>query len=487
MMLSTLEEYFKGNHELFKGLAVDQLEPAESEGGWKKHIVFHFDFASGNFTRDGINVLHDRIKLTLNSVSEEHDLPNPTSGSISFKLETMIRNARKKTGLPVVVLFDEYDQPLNQNLMDAEKLLPLRDEMRAFFATLKSSSSNIRFAMLTGVTKFSGVTLFSGINQLFDISMSQQFADICGITQVELENNFSEEIQALGEENQLTYPETIEKMREYYDGYNFAGNGTKVYNPFSTVNILARKEFDDIWYASGSPSFLIQLIENMPINLTAAFQGDISFNVNMLKNFDPTNPDLITLLYQTGYLTIVKKLSSENYQLGFPNQEVRQGFLDSLATKFAKPISNAPSSPSLMGLNLLEGNIETFIQRLSAFYTSVPYFSSNNNEADFQSLFFAVISGTGLDPILEKPNSTGAADAIVLTNEFIYIFEFKINPGNRKNSTLAKNALKQIENQGYAKKYELDPSEKRSIFKIGIVFDMETKTIGDWAVANAKN
>ncbi|MDR2538505.1 MAG: AAA family ATPase, partial [Bifidobacteriaceae bacterium] len=164
MMLSTLEEYFKGNHELFRGLAADQLEPPESEGGWKEHIVFHFDFASGVFQNNGINELHDNINNTFSDVVRKHNLELPKIHSLTAKFQNLINQAAEKSGLPVVILFDEYDQPLNQNLMDYDKLQPLRNEMRAFFSILKTASENIRFAMLTGVTKFSGVTLFSGVN-----------------------------------------------------------------------------------------------------------------------------------------------------------------------------------------------------------------------------------------------------------------------------------------------------------------------------------
>jgi hypothetical protein len=486
MMLSTLEEYFLGNHKLFKGLAIDQLEPSESEGGWKKHIVFHFDFASGNFEKNGIDELHDTIDYTLENVASKNELTIPNTRSYSIKFQNLIDQAAIKSNHPVVILFDEYDQPLNQNLMNVEKLLPLRDEMRAFFATLKSSSSNIRFAMLTGVTKFSGVTLFSGINQLFDISMNQQFADICGITQVELENNFSEEIQALGEKINRSYAQTIEKLRTYYDGYDFTGDGIRVYNPFSTIRILAEQKFKNYWFASGTPSFLIKLIRDTYFDVAPIFNDSLSLLDDQFENFTPESPDLISLLYQTGYVTI-KSTSNSLYNLGFPNEEVKYGFTNSLIKNFATNNLTRNNSLDYLVTDIIKGDIEEFIQRLRAYFAGIPYDLNNKNEKDFQTRFWDIIHMIGIKIDVEVHSAIGSADAVISTDQFLYIFELKIKSLDQDGDKLAQSALQQIESRGYAKKYELDINESRKIFKVALVFDTETRTITDWAIANAES
>jgi hypothetical protein len=482
MMLSTLEEYFKGNHELFRGLAADQLEPPESEGGWKEHIVFHFDFASGVFQNNGINELHDNINNTFSDVVRKHNLELPQIHSLTTKFQNLIDQAAEKSGLPVVILFDEYDQPLNQNLMDYDKLQPLRNEMRAFFSILKTASENIRFAMLTGVTKFSGVTLFSGVNQLFDISMSQQYADICGITQNELEVNFPQELSRLAKAQQLSCTDTLEIVQKKYDGYDFAGGGTKVYNPFSTIRVLAEKEFNNYWFSSGTPSFLIDLIQTKHFDIAPIFDNQISLSKNQLENFATEKPSLIPLLYQTGYLTI-KDFDEGEFDLGFPNQEVEYGFVNSLIERLTQSDTLVDSSFDALISNIRKGNINEFVQRLTAIFSKIPYDLDNKTEKHFQTLFWFLLDLIGMQIAVEVHSAYGSADAIISTKKFTYIFELKVKTEGQDGEKLAETALQQIEDQGYAKPFKQNPDEKRKIIKVGLVFDSETRTVSDYKIS----
>jgi hypothetical protein len=481
MMLSTLEEYFKGNHKLFRGLAADQLEPPESEGGWKKHIVFHFDFAGGNFEHNGIRELHDQIDYTFNQVIGDYGLDTPKMHSYPAKFRSLIGQATNQSGLPIIILFDEYDQPLNQNLMNYEKLQPLRDEMRAFFSVLKTASEDIRFAMLTGVTKFSGVTLFSGVNQLFDISMENPYADICGITQTELEKNFQNEITALGNRNRLSYNDTVKKMQNRYDGYDFTGDKIKVYNPFSTIRVLSTQKFRDYWFASGTPSFLIKLVKEKHFDVAPIFNNSITLLEEQFENFTPESPDLISLLYQTGYITI-KDASKNSFKLGFPNQEVKYGFTNSLTKYFGVNNRIKTNSLDYLATNIIDGNIEELIQRLQAYFAGIPYDLNNKTEKDFQTRFRDLFHLIGVQIEVEVHSAIGSADAIILADDFIYVFELKVKQPKQNGEKLAQSALQQIENRGYVQQYELDPNENRTIIKVGLVFDSETRTISDFAI-----
>jgi hypothetical protein len=333
LMMSTLKSYFEGRDDLFKGLAAEKLEPSKENGGWQEHVVFHFDFSAGDYVHDALNALHDQVVACLKPI-EEHCGIVAVDDKMAYntRFTNAVKAATEKSGRKVVVLIDEYDKPMLQRLEKGEKEQEIvRTRLQGFYSALKPLDPYIRFAFLTGVTRFSQLSLFSDLNQLNDISFDKEYSAICGITQGELEANFAVEIEQLAKENSLTYAETLAKLQVEYDGYDFTGAGVKVYNPFSTINVLAKREFSNYWFRTGTPSLLVREIQRTKFDIPD-FENDIAESKDDIRDYRPGNDDIIPLLFQTGYLTI-KGINKRNtqYILGFPNNEVKYGFFRFLA------------------------------------------------------------------------------------------------------------------------------------------------------------
>ncbi|MDR1033865.1 MAG: AAA family ATPase, partial [Bifidobacteriaceae bacterium] len=358
LMLTTLKAYFQGKKELFKGLEAYDLENAKGDKAWQEHVVFHFDFNAGNYKSNGIQELHTHIRSTLGSIEKKWGILVNPADTYSGRFQNAIKVAAEKSGKKVVILIDEYDKPLLQRVESGlDESTTLRDELRGFYGVLKSSDQYIRFAMLTGVTKFSKLSVFSDLNQLYDISLDTPYATICGITQEELEANFAPEIQKLADNNELTYDETLHKLRDEYDGYDFTGKGIKVYNPFSTVNVLNISEFRDYWFQSGTPTFLIDEMQRVKFDILN-FENGIQRTEQAIADYKSGENDAVPLLFQAGYLTIksMNKRGTE-FILGYPNKEVERGFLYSLSSYFFKN-----STPDIVNSNrliddLYDGNL----------------------------------------------------------------------------------------------------------------------------------
>jgi hypothetical protein len=283
----------------------------------------------------------------------------------------------------------------------------------------------------------------------------------------------------LGEKNDLSYEQTIEKLKEKYNGYDFNGKGIRVYNPFSTVRAFDDREFGNYWYGSGTPTFLVYEIERTGLSLPD-LTGDVPISKGELENYRPGTEDIIPLLYQAGYLTIKRQGSlPEEFVLGFPNKEVEMGFLDNLLEHFVFSRVKDWTGFSVIAFarNLYDGNVEEFMDRLSAFYAAVPYDLAGDSEKDFQRTFFVLFTLMGQFVKVEEHTSKGSSDAVVETPKQVYILEFKLTGGT------VEEALRQIEEKGYAKKYEENPEEKRKIVKLGVVFDPEKKELGEWGEA----
>jgi hypothetical protein len=482
LLISTLEEYFSGHQEMFKGLAIDKLEPPKSDGGWKRYPVLHFDLSAQNYQEDSRAVLHQELLRPLIKFEKELAIQVDPNDSPATRFRKVIVAANEKYKKRAVVLIDEYDSPLNQTLQEPELFEILRNELRGFYSVLKSESANIKFALLTGVSRFAGVTLFSGLNQLYDVSMLSEYSDICGITQSELEQNFSGYVSQLAHEEGLTTEETFEQLLQYYDGYDFTGAGIKVYNPFSLVMALKSKIVRDYWFDSGTPSFLIDELFRLKDEIDIFQINNVRADANQLSHYTygRSESDLVSLLFQTGYLTIKNKAGTF-YQLGYPNLEVQYGFLNSLVQHILKN-SHAPSQNfSQFALNLDEGEIEPFLKSVSNIYDSLAYPQKGLVESDYSLIFNTILATLQANIIMQSRSLLGAADAVVLTPNFIYIFEFKVR---RKEAvkTLLQKAFDQIESKAYARKYETDLKESRQIFKIAVVFDAEDRKVLDWKV-----
>ncbi|GHT02692.1 ATPase AAA [Bacteroidia bacterium] len=474
LLVSTLAAYFRGDKELFNGLAMEKLE-AE----WVKYPVFIFDFVNDTYTNDVSQVesfLNDRLSKLENvwgKVATEESLGQRFSG--------LIERAAVQTGKNVVILIDEYDRALTQTMDNPELNKQVRDLLKGFFSVLKGADRYIRFALLTGVTKFSKVSIFSDLNQLNDISLNKKYATICGITQMELEANFVPEIETLAEETGRSYGEALEKMKEEYNGYHFSAGAQSVYNPFSTINVLAKSKFGDYWYETGTPTFLVnELVQNKFDILD--FEKGIAISAAAINDYRRESGNATPMLFQTGYLTIKGyRETSNSYVLGFPNGEVQRGFSESLLTSYARPVQNKSSYEyTRFSDDLYKGDLESFFNRLTSFFAALPYDLHNDtsNEKEYQYVFYVLMTLLGEFTFAEVRGNIGRADAIIKTDDTVYLFEFKVTSAGTVDEALA-----QIEAKGYAKPFETDPNEKRKIVKIGVVFDTATRNIKEWKTA----
>lgn len=318
LFLSTLEAYFQGKKELFKGLAIYDLETE-----WKKYPIFHIDLNTANFReKDSLyTVLNDYL-----TTWESKYGTRESEATLALRFKGVIARAAEKEGCGVVILIDEYDKPILQTLRDPELQAEHRAQLKAFYSVLKTQDRYIKFAFLTGVTKFGKVSVFSDLNNLTDISMDHRYISICGMTEKELLTNFKEGINELASANEDNETETIDKLRMRYSGYHFEENSEEIYNPFSVLNTLANSRYDDYWFKANTHTFLIDILKKHDYCIIDLNKAQVK--ANMMNNVD-SNP--IPVIYQSGYLTIKSYDERfKNYQLGFPNKEVEEGFLNIL-------------------------------------------------------------------------------------------------------------------------------------------------------------
>ena len=470
LLISTLESYFKGEKELFKGLKIEKLEK-----DWTQYPVFRIDFSSGRFSKP--DALENIIDTNLRLWEREYGLliDTPEFGS---RFQNVLKMAHEKTGKKCVVLIDEYDKPLLDVLLEPVEA-ENRAVLREFYGTFKAADEHLRFVLLTGVTKFSQVSVFSGFNQPEDISMDGKFDALCGITKDELTAYFDDEIEAMAEELGYTKDEMYLRLKRQYDGYHFSKKMLNIFNPYSVLNALMKQELNDYWFASGTPTYLVRLIDRDRTNMREILGRQYESNYFMDYKADVEDP--LAMIYQSGYLTIkgYENLGGTYfYALDYPNVEVKKGFVALLANDYFK-MTNV-QQPLALTINkaLMQGRTDDLRDELSSFFASIPY-NANYQERvwSYEShyhytlyLIFRLLSC--YTTLTEKENSRGRADIIVETNDYVYIFEFKLDG-------TASEALKQIDDKGYAEPYAAD---SRKLFKIGVGFSSEKKNIVEWKV-----
>ncbi|MBQ0052610.1 MAG: AAA family ATPase [Treponema sp.] len=467
LLISTFKEYFSGNKELFAGLKIDSLEK-----DWIKYPVLHFNMSS--LKRDSVKELELGIDFKLREYESLYEITSE-GFPINDRFTNLIKTASRKTGQKVVILIDEYDAPL-LNVLYEENMEEIRRTMRSFYSPIKDCDEYIKFAFMTGITKFSQLSIFSELNNLAKISMSNRFSAVCGITQRELETCMKDDIDALANELDLTYEETLSKLKAKYDGYHFSENSEDIYNPFSLLYCFSAGEIKNYWYDSGTPTFLAKSIKkfNFRISDTETLECPST-------KFDVAATDLdsaIPLLYQAGYLTIKdydKEL--ETYRLYFPNNEVKFGLLDSLYPSVFPNLENAHGFYIAdFYKDIRAGNVEAFMERLEAITLSVPYATGDKapliTEQSVQNAFFLIFNLMGQYTKSEVHTLKGRSDCIVETRDTVYLFEFKLS----KNGT-AQEALSQIEDKNYACTYS--PTNKKLV-KIGVAFDTAKREFDQW-------
>ena len=465
LLLSTFEAYFEGRKDLFEGLAL-----AGMEREWKQYPVLHLDLNAKKYetSADLIAMLNQHLEKWECRYGDEKKDRSPEE-----RFSYVIRRASEQAGCGVVVLVDEYDKPLLQALGDNALLDDYRKTLKAFYGVLKSSDRYLRFVFLTGVTKFAQVSVFSDLNQLQDISLWPDYATLCGITLDELLQNFRPELEILAASNDLSYDETVGRMKRLYDGYHFFQNSLGVFNPFSVLNALKAKVFDNFWFQTGTPTFLVELLKRSDYDLRTLIDGiEAPASSFMEYRVDANNP--IPLIYQSGYLTI-KEYDKEfgNYLLEFPNDEVRYGFINFLVPFYTSMVNNDQNFYiGKFVQELRAGDYDSFLTRLQAFFADFPYELNDKTERHYQVVFYLVFKLMGQFTDAEVRSARGRADAVVKTSKYIYVFEFKLNG-------TAEQALQQIDDKKYLIPYQ---SDGRELVKIGVEFSAEERNIGRWLV-----
>ncbi len=468
LLISTLESYFKGEKDLFKGLKIEELEKE-----WKQYPVFHVDFAQGGYEVEGNLQKEIDNRLT----QWEHQLGiEKNIDKLGSRFSEIIAEAHRQTGQKAVVLIDEYDKPLLDVLMESMEQ-ENRAVLKEFYGTFKVADEHLRFVLLTGVTKFSQVSVFSGFNQPEDISMKSDFDALCGITKDELVNYFDEEIGKMADELECTKEEMYYYLKRQYDGYHFSEKMIDVFNPYSVLNALNDRKLDDYWFATGTPTYLMRLLDRGKTNMQEIVSG--KYDKNYFMDYKADTEDPLAMIYQSGYLTIkgYDKIRKQ-YQLDYPNDEVRNGFITLLANDYCGRRNDTKNLVLDINDMLRQCRLDDMRDALSGFFASIPYNANYQERAwSYEShyhytfyLIFRLLSC--YSTFTEKANSRGRADMVVETNDYVYIFEFKLDG-------TAEEALKQIDDKGYAEPYAAD---SRKLFKVGVVFSSEKRNITEWRV-----
>ena len=465
LLMSTIEAYFKGKKHLFEGLAMETLET-----DWKVYPVLHLDLNAEKY--DKIEDLNNLLDTYLREWEAEYGSKEGGNPSLSLRFRSVIRCARQKTGMGVVVLVDEYDKPILQAIGNEPLQNEFRNALKAFYGVLKSADADLRFTLLTGVTKFGKVSVFSDLNNLNDVTMDPRFVDICGISEDELHEYFDTEVAELAANNNKTKDEAYTELRQRYDGYHFSLGASGLYNPFSVLNTLEKRVFKDYWFATGTPTYLVELLKKTDFKLDDFSNLEVS--QEDLDSIHQADINPIPVLFQSGYLTI-KEANEEFdlYVLDFPNEEVRQGFV-----KFLLPYyvyckqSQQKTIVSKFVTSLRNGDADTFMRLLQSLMSGTPYELIRELENHYQNVMYIITRLMGFYIQAEYRTSNGRIDLLIGTDKYVYIIELKFNG-------TAAEALSQIEEKDYSLPFAIDD---RQIVKIGANVSGETRNLEEWLI-----
>ena len=467
LLVSTLQSYFEGRKELFKGLAMEKLEKE-----WTEYPVLCFDLSGGKHQDE------DQLNRYLDYILKENERRfgiECDAVDANVRLANLISSVYKKTGKQVVVLIDEYDAPLLDVAHQDERLESLRYLMRNFYSPLKQCEPMLRFVFMTGITKFSQLSIFSELNNITNISMDEAYAGICGITKEELLTQMSDDIDRLAEKMSVTREEAILQLTDNYDGYHFTYPSPDIFNPYSLLNCFSKEKIGAYWFGSGTPTFLIEMMRKFgttPMEIGEREMADVS-------DFDaPTEmmDSIVPLLYQSGYVTIKGYDEETNlYELGIPNNEIRIGLFKSLLPNYLSQSSQKGKvAIAQMSVLIKKGDIDEALELLRTFLATVPYCENTKYEGHFQQLMYVVFSLlTDYRIVVEQRTAKGRTDITMETQDHIYIMELKFGK-------TADEALAQINANHYADAFAM--SDKK-IVKVGIGFDVkDERNITEWRV-----
>lgn len=473
LFLSTLKAFFEGKKDLFEGLKIAELEK-DNPDAWKKYPVLYFDFNGMDYSKP--ESLEKKLDANLSSYEEIYGKNESDGDNVTLRFASLIKNAHDKTGLGVVVLVDEYDKSLLESDNDIQEAN--RNLFKGFFGNLKSSDEYLEFVFITGVTRFSKVSIFSDLNHLNDISLTEDFSTICGITEEEMLKTFDPEIENLAKKNNFSKDECIKNLEKMYDGYHFHENAKGVYNPFSLINAFYSKEIKSYWFSTGTPTFLIQKLKESSRNYMD-FTNGVEATEQDLRDYRNDNPNPIPLFYQTGYLTIKSYDKDFHiYTLKYPNDEVKFAFIESLVPLVLTIQSDNGLDIVSFARDIKKGDAESIMKRFESVFAMLPYPAAKGEKAtkiaeqNFQNVFYLVFTLLGQWSEVEVHNNVGRADCVLVNGNNVFIFEFKVDSS-------ADEALAQIEDNGYAKPYE---ASGKKITKIGANFSTKKRNLTEWKI-----
>ena len=467
LFVTTLKSYFEGKKDLFKGLAIEKLEKE-----WTEYPVLHFDMSGGK------HMEKEQLERYLCFIIEENEhkygIVNSGLSDPNVRLNALINSIYAKTGKQIVVLIDEYDAPMLDVAHEDKQLDILRNIMRNFYSPLKKCESLLRFVFLTGITKFSQVSIFSELNNIKNISMDEEYAGICGITEEELLTQMSEDIDMLAKTQDLTREATVAKLKEYYDGYHFSKVSPDIFNPYSLLNCFADKNFGAYWFSSGTPTYLINMLNKfdvLPATIAPAEALSSAFDAPTEKMTSIT-----PLLYQSGYVTIKDyDKDTQLYTLDIPNKEIRVGLFNSLLPNYVNGTQAQQGGVTItkMASLIRRRDMDGALQLLQDYFETLPYCNVTNYEGHYQQMLyiiFTLLTGFVVDVEVHTPK--GRVDMVLLTNTDLYLLELKLNKS-------AQAAMRQINPKNYHRRFALSG---KPITKVGINFDSTKGNIEDWII-----
>ncbi len=482
LFLSTLKAYFDGRKDLFEGLYIAEREEEiarwERRAPWEASPVLYLELNAEDFSSS--DALANCLETHLAAWEAQYGSTG-VAKTLAGRFRAVVQRACEKMGKQVVILIDEYDKPLLETVEDEALNEANRSLLKAFYEVLKNCDRYIRFAFLTGITKFSKTTLFSGVNNLIDITLLDDYAAICGFTEEELTAYLSPKIEKLAKAENSTEEETRARLKKEYDGYCFAEEGERVYNPYSLLKVLATSKYKYYWFENATPSYLVRYLRRMQIFMPD-LEEELLLDAESLQDFRYNDEDsVIPLLFQSGYLTIKKYLAEEQiYQLGYPNEEVRFGFLQELLPLYVN-IRRDDVRATVLKLYraLRSGDIAEAMAQISEILAGIIYGNTPSSEKGrplreqyYQSVLYAVFRLLGIHAQAEVVCATGRIDMLVMTREHVYIFEFKVNTQGS-----AQDAIDQIKDREY---FRAVSAEGRTVHLVGVSFDEKTRNIGDW-------
>jgi len=466
LLVSTLKAIFQGRRDLFEGLAL-----ADREYNWQTYPVIHLDM--GSIRSRSKEELESGLLLLVQQCAEDHDCSLSASNCYDAFTE-LIRNLTAD-GEKVVILVDEYDKALLAHI-GQESARSVQEVLKSFYAIIKTTEKNQRFVLITGVSKFSKVSIFSDLNNLTDLTLDRRAATLLGYTQEEVEANFPDYIERLAKTQGRSVDETIAELRVWYNGYKFEEDAPTVYNPVSLMKCFMNEKFKNYWFETGTPTFLLDLLKRMPIDLGNLTAPEDSFSV-----YEADRLHSLPLLFQTGYLTIRGATQigrRRQYQLGFPNFEIEESLSMAVSSSFANlELQESNSALTNMVKALQAGDVDTMLEHLKTFFHSVQYdlIEEKQKEKYYQTIFFTVFKLIGAMIDAEVKTSRGRIDAVIRTAGHICIFEFKLNGS-------ADDAMAQIKDKQYAAPYRDDP---RQVILVGVAFDWKDRNLGAWRIEPA--